>query len=136
MPGPVNKIGPYAFITLRGQPDALKQRLEIVMRRGVNGVGLFRTGIRGEPFSLESAVDAASKAAARTYFRNYKQLIGADPVDLIWSDLELETGGGFQVAVLDVVPLDIRTLASSSGGLNPPSLGWIEARWKLIPIAS
>jgi hypothetical protein len=127
---PVNSIGVFTFLSLEGSVEALKQELELVRRPGVEGVGLWKTGVRGRPFRLRSKANPASKAAARSLFRLYCNLIGADPVRLVWSDIRLEATERFRVAVLDVRQVDCRTLASSSSGL----LGWLEADWDLIPI--
>ncbi len=145
MAGPVNQFSGvnniglpfvYSFLSLRGQPDAVKQRLEILVRNGVAGVGLFQTGVRGAPFSLVSAVDAASFAVARALYSSYRTLIGANPIEITWSDLDIDSIDAVEFAVLNVTPLVIQRIGNSSGGLNSPSNGWIEARWDLIPIAT
>ena len=128
---PVNQIGNFAFLSLEGSVETLKQELELVRRPGVEGVGLWQTGIRGRPFRVRSLANPATKSAARALFRLYCNLIGADPVDFVWSDLDLSARERFQVAVLDVRIADCRQLASSSTGL----LGWLEADWEVIPIS-
>ena len=91
-------------------------------------------GKRGITFVLISKVDAITKARARALHARYKKLITADPVVLIWSSINLRVTEKFLVAVLDVVPIDVRGLGSAAGGLNPPSLGFIACEWTLIAI--
>lgn len=129
-----NSIGEFGFLSLIGHPPGIQQELELLQRPGVNGVGLWKTGFRGRPFRLRSLVDAQSKEDAREYYTLYCELIGADPVQLIYSDHDSEDEG-YRVAVLSVTPLDIRALANSAGGLNSPSLGWIECDWDLVSVA-
>jgi hypothetical protein len=132
----VNQIGDFAFLTLRGQPETVRQQLELIVRPGVAGVGLWKRGMIPTPFHLRSAVDAPDKEAARSFYKLYCRLIGANPVSLVWSDLDLTSGEGYGFSVLKVIPVLITALANSSGGLNPPSLGWIECDWELVPIVA
>ena len=132
---PTNSIGDFQFIALDGQPELIRQEIELVFRRGVNGAAFWRTGERGRPFRLRSRVDAQSKADAQALYATYKQLVGADPVTLVWSGLDYELRDGVQVVVVDVTQADCRSLAATGGtGLNPPSLGWLECDWELMAV--
>jgi len=129
---PENSIGDFRFLSLT-LPDNVKQRVIVSTRPGVPGAALWLTGTRGLPFEATSKVDAPSLAGAIGLLRQYEELIGQDPVDMVWNDIPV-TDGGTQLAVLGVAPIAGRVfrLASSTGGLHPPGYGWIEARWNLI----
>ena len=127
-------IGPFEFITLDGQPPAPQGSVAVVSKPGIDGILALYTGFRGQQFTLRSKVDAADKAAARQLYQSYRTLIGQGPQLLEWSGIEMFAAETFRVLVLDVKPVDIRTLAAASGGLNSPSLGWVECDWLLIGV--
>jgi len=133
VPWPVNQIGPFYFLSLSGQIEGLKAELEVLARPGVAGVGLWNTGRRGRPYTVRSEVDAQDEGQARDMYGAYTQLIGADPVPIVWLNLALGYEG-YLVAVLDVRLLDIRRLGGATPGLNPPSAGFIACEWDLIAI--
>jgi len=130
-----NRIGDFQFLALHGAPVGLSEQLLVLSRPSVDGVAIWKLGRRGRPFSLRSVVDATSFEAARAMHDRYLGLKGADPVDLVWSDIELTTEK-IMVAVLDVRPVPGRTrsMLTLVGGLNPPSLGWVECDWDLIAV--
>jgi hypothetical protein len=132
---PENRIGTFTFISLMGQPLNLAEEVEVITRKGVDGIAASRTGTRGKQFTLRSSVDAPNKQQAREYVEQYRALIGADPVGLVWSDLDMAIEE-FYVLVLDVRPVEVTRLLSATTGLNPPSLGWVECDWDLIAIDS
>lgn len=135
MPVTTNSIGDFSFIALLGQREPPRQQLEIEARPSVDGLTIIRTGTRGAPFRLRSQVDAASYNAAWTTFRSYLALIAADPVAMIQGGIN-STAEGFKVQVLDVRPVKIGPLKTPVGGLNAPSLGWLECDWDLVAIAN
>ena len=126
-------IGKFEFLALYGRPDVLRQQIEIAVRPGVDGVAIWKTGRRGKPFTLRSAVDANSIGHAQQLFYQYAQLIGADPVPLVFADMA-SVNDDVLVAVLDVRPITIRAIAGGVGGLNGPSYGWCECDWDLVPV--
>lgn len=129
----INSIGGEQFLTLEGQTERFRRQIEVIQRRGIDGVSIWNMGIRGTPFTLRSKVDAPNKNLARSKYVGYTAMIGNGVYDLFWSSLFMATEG-IQVAVLDVRPVDIRRILTSSGGINPPSLGWCECDWDLIAI--
>lgn len=131
----VNFIGPHNFLSLDGGVETLKQDNQLMVRPGVPGVGIQLTGKRGKPFRLRSRVDAPSVIDAQNFKQDYNSLIGdGNPYDLaqygaVYSNL----GIGF--LVLDVRTVKLSALAYFQGGLNPPSLGWLECEWELVCVA-
>jgi len=130
----VNRIHNFHFVTLNDIPGTLREEVLVLARAGVDGQAIWKTGLRGNVFTLRSAVDAPSFADARLYLTQYQELIGADPVDLVWGGLVM-TGEQIKVAVKSVRPTRLISLANSVGGINPPSYGWIECEWELVPIS-
>lgn len=127
---PLNLIGPHAFISLGQCPDTTGEQPLVLSRPGVDGVAIWKTGERGRRFELRSAVDAASMAMARNLFDAYKRSVGGDPVPLVWAGLMVP----YLVVVLDVQPIRITANLLGVGGLSPPSYGWCECNWTLIPM--
>lgn len=128
-----NSIGDFSFIALLGNREPPRQQLEIEARPSVDGLTIIRTGSRGTPFRLRSQVDAVSYNAAWTTFRQYLNLTNSDPVVLTQGGI-VSTSEGFKVQVLDVRPVRIGPIKTSSGGLNAPSLGWVECDWDLVAV--
>ena len=128
-----NYIGDFSFIALLGNREPPRQQLEIEARPSVDGLTIIRTGSRGTPFRLRSQVDAVSYNAAWTTFRQYLNLTNSDPVVLTQGGI-VSTSEGFKVQVLDVRPVRIGPIKTSSGGLNAPSLGWVECDWDLVAV--
>ena len=128
----VFQIGPHTFLTLDGTPPMREQEGQIIVRPGVAGLAFWLTGERGQPFTLVSRVDCASKADALAKRYEYRQLVLAGKQSLIWGDHNLETEDGAKVMVLAVRPQRLGELLVSSGGLNSPSLGYLDCEWDLV----
>ncbi len=130
----INSIGSFAFIALYGQPAPPVEQFDRPMvRAGVDGVGLWKTGRRGRVFAMRSVVDTASLTAAGALWQGYRNSIGADPVALIHNGRDYG-GEGWLVAVMDVRQLKAQQVVTPVGGLNPPSLGKLTCEWDLIAI--
>lgn len=127
-----NWIGDFQFISLREVPVGIARRLEVIERPAVDGSGIRRVGRGGRPMSLRSNVDPATFAAAEGLMHLYRELIGANPVPLVWNDVP-SLSNGYLVLVLDVVPAGCRAIVTSVGGLNG-GLGQLEADWTLLPV--
>lgn len=128
-----NSIGTEQFLSLQGPPSLLKTSLERLQRPGVDGTGFWDVGRHGRPFSLRSACDYASFSAAMEAFERYRTMIDDPPKTVTYGGVDLDTQALFQV--LDVNIVVISALGSASdGGLNSPSLGWLEAEWTLEPV--
>lgn len=130
----LNQIGPFYFLSLDGGVETLKQDNQLMIRPGVPGVGLMLTGQRGKPFHLRSRVDAPNVVSAHDMKEEYNTLVGGGPYDLAqYGAIYSSVGIGF--LVLDVRVVKISALAFCKGGINPPSLGWLECDWELIAVA-
>jgi len=126
-----NIIGEFEFLTLHGRPSPPAEQVEVVARGGVDGLGIWRTGVRGQPFRMFSQVDAPSLEIAADEFERYQALIGQDPVEMVQDDVIRD----WKVAVLGVQLVSRYAIMVPVGGLNFPSLAWLEAEWTLVAIA-
>lgn len=132
-----NSIGGYQFLSLLGRVAVPAEQIDRpIVRPGVAGVGLRKTGVRGVPFTLRSAVDQPDLATAHVTLAGYRALIGANPVLLIQDNFNFSTGDNFLVAVLNVHDARITAPGNSSGGLNAPSLAKLVCHWDLIAITN
>lgn len=141
MAGPLNKIGSFQFVSLAGDPTSLREEVEMVRRPGVDGLGFWKTGTRGRPFRLVSGVDAPNMVQARVLYKQYKTLIGADPVFLIWAGVNITSLESVKVVVLDVRPAGgrrtaVRRIGNSVGTLNSNPQAWIDAEWTLVSVST
>ena len=68
-------------------------------------------------------------------YAGYRELVGGDPQDLIYQDLDLASLDGIAgFAVTDIGMPFIRAIGGGSGGLRPPSLAYLECDWTLVAI--
>lgn len=130
---PVYSIGTHRFVEIVGDPDVLKEQIEIIQRPGVDGTLLRKMGKQGVPFQFLSRVDCQDLADGRDRLQAYAELIGGPAVAMVWSDRNLNIESAM-VSVLDVQPRLLKKIGPASGGLNPPSDAWLEAIWTLILI--
>jgi hypothetical protein len=126
-------IGDHQFLKLSGNPEAIKERLVLLARPGVSGVAIWKTGQRGEPFTLRSIVDLQDGPSAWSTYLGYCQLIGQEPVDLTWAGMTLTTEKT-KVAVLAVRQVRLIGMLGAIGGINPPSNALLECEWHLVPV--
>ncbi len=125
-------IGEFQFLSLDGVPPCRKDELAVIVRPGVDGLAFLITGKRGQPFTLRSRVDCESRDNAMAKRAEYAALVGAGKQTLVWGNYALASEDDAKVMVLDVRPIMAGELLVSSGGLNAPSLGYLECDWDLI----
>ena len=65
----------FPFLTLEGNLQPSQQTFEREVRAGVNGIGLWLTASRGEPFQIQTTLDCVSVAAAGTVFAAYRAAV-------------------------------------------------------------
>lgn len=61
----------FPFLTLQGALTPSRPTFERELRAGVDGIGLWLTGNRGEPFQITTTLDCTSVSAAGTAFVAY-----------------------------------------------------------------
>lgn len=127
-------IGPFTFISLDGQPDIPKPSVAMVARAGVDGLGFFNTGTRGEPFVLRSFTDASDFPTARYIASQYTTVIGSIQ-PCVWSGLPMAADGVY-VMVLGVRPVEVRAVAGGYGVTvsNPGAICVCD--WALVAVSA
>jgi len=132
----MNMIGNLLFLTLLGGVERPSQQVgDLIARPGVDGLGIWRTGIRGRPFQLRSMVDVPDLAAGRMFFAAYRLLMGGALQILIQDGYNFFAAEGFNVAVLDVQLQQLKTIKTAVGGFNPPSNAKLVCEWTLVAVA-
>lgn len=128
---PANSIGSFQFVALIGEPETVKDQIELHSRPGVDGLQAQMLGTRGTPFTIRSHVDTADRQAAREQYLAYVDLIGSDPVDVIWWDVSLGSEATLFL-VLDVRQVAAKDIAGSAGGLTNGGAGLLICDWDLV----
>lgn len=114
-------------------PDGIKRQILVQTRGGVDGNAFWRTGRRARQFTLRSRVDLPTFAHGFLLYGMYAQLIGEDPVPLVYSGSDLSEFG-ILVEVVDVRMAEHFGTVSGTGGINPPSLAFLECDWDLVAV--
>lgn len=129
----MDSIGSCQFVALHGNPEGPRTLTELIARPGVDGVGLWDAGARGQKFTLRSGRDIANTSDAEYWLQTYRNLIADGLQDLVHADISYASEG-WRVLVLDVRRVRVVPLLTGVGGFD---LGgaWLEADWDLIAVA-
>lgn len=137
-----SQLGIHVFFRLEnlssrdGTPGVVRQVNEILQRGGVDGTGIRRMGIKGDPFQMRSIVDVTNRAAALALKAQYTVLCEQGPLTLIHDGVNYDAGG-LRFGVLDVGDFSESKFAVGTGGIFT-TLGssgiWLGATWTLIPL--
>ena len=137
---PKYSIGEQNFFTLSGPPEKPVQHVEVIARPGVNGIGAYRMGKFGRPFTLRSGVDLENYQAALQRLDDYQEMIAKDPVTAVWADQNFDTGRQAKVIVLDVrlsyAPMKMLTCVGGINVNNGQPCVWLGCDWDLISLTS
>lgn len=131
------KIGNFDFLTIDGVPMPPQELLALDQRHGVDGTEITRLGKKGEPFQLQTTRDYATYGTCFEFLKNYLDMIGDGPKDLLLADQDV-SAFGYRVNVLKVRSIRITRVAASVGGLvaGPPAegvmIGYMVCLWDLI----
>ena len=131
----INSIGQFEFISLAGNPVPPSEQMDgPIWRKGVDGNAVWKTGKRGDKFTLRSKVDMVDLDEARKKFHEYTALQDDDPVVLVKNDYDYNAHEDWKVKVLEVRETVCEARGTSTGGLNPPSGAFLAAEWDLVAI--
>lgn len=118
----------FGFLELTGTLVPSRQQMERIVRPGTNGIGVIYTGKRGEPFQIQTMVDAVDHVAAENMFKAYNLTVGLKK-DLYYANRPWGT-----VLVGNVVLQNIQRTGPMIGGLNvlsAPSGALLTVSWTL-----
>ena len=122
------RLGEFEFVSLSRALSRPMQTIEREVRPGADGVTLWRTGKRGQPFVLMSFVDCSTVEAALALLKQYEQLVGDDPVTAKWAGQEVDE---LLVFVHNVVPDEqgLRAILLGIGGKEGTSHAFLRCHW-------
>lgn len=102
----------FPFLALAGPLMPTRPTFEREVRPGVNGIGIWSTGSRGEPFQITTTLDCASVAAAGTALAAYLTAV------LTKKDLYYCQALWGTVLIQNVVLQQIKAFKSGVGGIQ------------------
>jgi len=119
-------IGGYSMIFVSGPVGRPGMATERIERPGVDGTAFREQGLRCEPFMMTSIVDLDDAADVAAELDLYAALKGTlvtviDDHGSTWTN----------VMVLDVQPVETKTIGVSAGGLATTPTKLVTARWTL-----
>lgn len=118
----------FPFISAQGAIDGVQMSFDEVIRPGVDGIGVYLTGRRGESFQMDTVCDFSSMAAALAQYAGYASRTG--------STLRLYRYGSLLGTVLiqRVQQTSIQPARAAVGGVNIAAGGngyLLAASWRL-----
>lgn len=102
----------FPFLTIQGNLLPRHDRFEREVRAGVDGIGIWNVGNRGEPFTIQTMLDCVSEAAAFTAFAAYLAAV-LTKKDLYYADAKFGT-----VLIHSVQLIEVRKLGRMVGGIQ------------------
>lgn len=130
MPFHVHIIGPATFDALLGEIQREVQEPEIIQRKGVDGAGIRRTGVRGRPYQIQTWRYETSYHTAEIVMDGYQSLIGRDPQIIVKNSIVQR---GFH-QVLRVEKVAIHPCATAVGTIVADPQALLIAQWTLLPM--
>jgi len=102
----------FPFLTLNGSLVPSQPGFDRVIRPGVNGIGIWATGDRGEPFGLSTTLACNNPAAAGTAFAAYHAAMGSKK-DLYYAGMFWGT-----IMIQKVILTELKKLTTRVGGIQ------------------
>jgi len=115
----------FPFLSFRGEPTPRRRHLERVFRTGVEGIGVLRHPLRGQPFAVSTFVDVLNDAAVTSTREAYLAARGS-VLDFYWQGVLFD-----HVLIHDVRPQAWRIISGSVGGSVAGSTRVLPAIWQL-----
>jgi len=128
----IYRIGDFSFVALSRAFSRPMQQVEREIKPGTDGVSLWRTGKRGEPFELLSFADVADVAAGQALLAAYEDAAGGDPVAAVWDGEEFD--GSLFIHRVMPPPGGLRKTLIGVGGLLGSSHAYLRAIWLVEPL--
>ena len=130
---PINRIGPFKFVSLDGAPQHAQYMMSVRSSAGMTGVQVQRLGRMGKPFSVLSFADAPTYLDAQSLAYQYSQLPGTNAAALFLGSVP-QASWDLAVFVIDVQIVALKATIHGNGGLNGTSKAFIRAKWTLQPV--
>jgi hypothetical protein len=129
-------IGAITFDDLQGSPDFPQMRRDVEAKTGDDGVSIFNTGRRGQPFEMQSRKAFTTYANARAAELTYANTFTGSPVAVFVGGVQYQyaifTGFGLLFVVLSVKTRieSIPLYDSTATGVIAPAF-IVHATWQL-----
>lgn len=125
-----NSLGAVVFFSIDMPATAAAQQVELESRSGVDGLAIWLTGSRGEPFDITTTIDlVGTLATAQTVMNTYRAMKAGGPYTLTRASTALGS-----VVVIDVKPISDELVVTAVGGVNGGNV-LLTARWTLVAVA-
>jgi hypothetical protein len=138
-----NALGEFEFVSWHRTDDPAAPPLlvteanEIVHRPGINGTALIKLGLKGQAFTMRSAVDVAGdRIDVLRLLQQYQQTIAQRTYELVWQGIDFRGEFDTVYLVTDCRPTKCQHVTVAVGGLSGDPNYWVEATWTLIAVAS
>lgn len=131
-------IGPWPFVRWIGQPPPLvKQHVATFNKIGQAGISAQLTGIHGDPFETEVWSTFANQLLATVADESYRDLIGVDPVDVVFAGTSYAFAFNHTYLITKVDTIEMKAHPWLLGLDYSYQGGWlVKTRWTLIPITT
>lgn len=123
-------LGALEFDDLAGDPVFPSDRREVEHSIGRDGVAVFATGRRGEPFTMQSVYAFSTFSLAMAACNTYANAFGLTPVNMVLGAVDFT--GTMQFVVLDVktqIEPVVLFQSAARGVVSPAYL--VRAEWRL-----
>lgn len=126
-----HEIGAFVFIKFSRYPGLVAEQVRLETQQGVDGTGVWFTGIRGVPFDLQTVAFFTTMSAGRTAAEQYRLLTDDPPVTVKYDGTAI-SNHLYQVQRVDVLNVE-KVWGVVSGTV---ALCKVTARWQLVPIGT
>lgn len=123
----------FPFLSLQGALLPTRETHEREQRAGVDGIGVWLTGSRGQPFSIQTTLDCVDLSAAGTAWAAYLNSV-LTKKDLYYAGVLWGT-----ILVQDVVLISMRKFQAAVGGVQGFTGGsgvMLTAQWMIETLDS
>jgi len=118
-------IGGYEFVEMVGPVGMPHERVQLLERPGVSGVGLRLLGRGCEPFVVATTTDLSTAGAANTAMVNYRALVGSSV-----TVVDTHARSFANVFVLAVMEVGVEKMLTPVGVLTGGFL--LRCQWTLV----
>jgi hypothetical protein len=110
-------------------PQPARTATQVESRAGVDGVTVWDTGSRGQPYEVQTEVDVETWTIAEALCQAYSQAIDLGPLPIMHGGVVIG-----DVQVLDVPHATAEAIAAGLGGICGRSEAIVRASWRLIAV--
>lgn len=129
----MDSIGSFVFIKLSEPPQRVQEQWERITRPGKDGVSLWSTGTRGEPFSVQSEAWSLTFGDARELAATYAGAPSLGALAVTFGNGYAETNHLYKVLAVRIIEIRAMVAGNIAGDANVYH-GLVRAEWTLQPL--